>query len=303
MARRILITGVSGFTGRHLAAHLRGMPDVYVLGTSRSDRGEAAVDAFRRCDLADPADVAELIAWARPDVVHHLAGLHGAATAAELQAVNVGGFETLRRALRGCARSTPVRMLVVGSAAEIGPVDGDQLPVDESVACRPATPYGASKHAVVRSALTEPADSGLGIVVARTFNLLGAGLDARLAPGAFAAQVRAIARGAPAEIRCGWLDGRRDYLDAADAARAYALLADHAPPGTLVNVCSGNPIRLGDLLTRMLQLAGVRATVVAGARGPHDVIDIHGSHTRLSALTGWQPAVPLDESLVSLLRP
>lgn len=301
MPRRVLITGVNGFTGRHLAAALGEDPGLVVLGTGRGPRSAVPLAGYQPCDLACREQVASLVAWARPEVVYHLAAAWGDASPAELEAVNLGGFEQLRDQLRRLAATSPVRMLVVGSAAEIGPVAPEQLPLDELVACRPATPYGASKHAVVRSAVAEPADTGLEIVVARPFNLLGAGLDRRLAPGAFAAGVAAVACGETDTIQTGWLDARRDYLDVADAVAAYRLLVDLAAPGTLAHVCSGRSVRIGDLLERLITLAGVRPTVLSAPHPrEHDIADIRGSHARLTALTGWRPRVPLERSLAAL---
>ena len=301
MRCRVLITGVNGFTGRHLASALGGEPDLVVLGTGRRLGSPVPLAGYRPCNLADRGQVGELVAWSRPDVVYHLAAQWGDASPAELTAANVTGFEYLRDHLRRAAARQPVRMLVIGSAAEVGQVAPTDLPLDERVSCRPTTAYGASKHAVVRAALGEPADTGLEIVAARPFNLLGAGLDRRLAPGAFAAAVQAVARGETDAIRTGWLEARRDYLDVADAVSAYRLLLEHASPGTLAHVCSGRSVRLGDLLAQLMAIAGVRATVIATPYPrPHDLADIRGSHARLTALTGWQPCVSLERSLAAL---
>lgn len=301
MLRRVLITGVDGFTGRHLEALLRSDPELDVLGTGRRDRPGVSPEAYRRCDLTVDDDVRSLVAWARPQVVYHLAGLRGGSEEM-LQAVNVAAFERLRHELRSLAGAMPVRMLVVGSAAEIGPVPADRLPVDEHAPCHPVTAYGRSKQALVQSALAEPRESGLEIVVARTFNLIGAGLDVALAPAAFAAQVRACQRGDARDIRCGWLGGRRDYLDVADAVRGYRLLLEHGRPCEVVNVCSSRMIRMGEILDTLLTIAGVRVPIVAPAEpSPHDIPAICGSHERLTSLTGWQPRIDITTSLVTLL--
>ena len=155
MRRRVLITGVDGFTGRHLAESLTDDPETIVLGTGRRSATTTNVAGYRCCDITDAAAVRELVDCAEPDVVYHLAALLGDKSSADLEAVNVGGFENLRGPLRTLARRRTVRMLVVGSAAEIGNVPPSLLPVDESVDCRPVTAYGRSKHALVRSALAE----------------------------------------------------------------------------------------------------------------------------------------------------
>ncbi|MEI7782107.1 MAG: NAD-dependent epimerase/dehydratase family protein, partial [Planctomycetota bacterium] len=121
MPCRVLITGIEGFTARHLAASLRADPGLRVLGTGRRDRTTSPVDGYQPCDITDRDAVRALVAWARPDVVYHLAGLRGDASEADMHAVNVGGFELLRTALRHSAAGRPVRLLVIGSAAEIGP--------------------------------------------------------------------------------------------------------------------------------------------------------------------------------------
>jgi GDP-4-dehydro-6-deoxy-D-mannose reductase len=301
-SRRVLITGVNGFSGRHLAAFLARDPGLAVLGTGRSVRTSVPVAGYRPCDITDEQAIHELVAWAEPDVVYHLAGAWNAATDEALVDVNVRAFERLRDAIRLQARGRRVRVLVVGSAAEIGLVMPEQLPVDESIACHPVTAYGRSKHALVQTALAEPRDSGLEIVVARPFNLIGAGVSDKLAPGRFAAAVRAVARGETDTIHCGWLDGRRDYLDIEDAVRAYHQLMEYAPAGTLGNVCSGRSVRTGELLDRLVKRAGVAPRVVAAAPPRDgDLADIRGSHALLSSMTGWQPVIELDESLTALL--
>lgn len=302
MSRRVLITGATGCSGRHLAAHLRESCADVVLGTGRRATPPPRLDGYRPCDLTDPRAAAALVEWARPDVVHHLAGGRGADTQPEAHRRAVDAFENLRAALRARIDRRPVRLLVVGSAAEIGRVPDTLLPVDETVECRPLTAYGAAKHAVVQAALAEPRGGGLDIVVARTFNLVGPGLDERLALGRFAAHVRAARRGAAGVLRCGWLGGRRDLVDVRDAVRAYRLLADAGPPGTIANVCSGTSWRMADLLERLVAIAGVRVEVeAAGQPGADDVADMRGSHRTLSRMTGWQPAIALERSLADML--
>ncbi len=301
MPRRILITGVNGFTGRHLAEALAQDPTAIVCGTGRRAACRLPLAHYRACDMTDMVAVRDLVAWAAPDTIYHLAGCQADAAPGDFMRVNVGGFERLRDALRPRATQKPMRMLVVGSAAEIGHVSSERLPVDESVVCQPTSPYGQSKHAVVQAALAEPAGSGLEIVVARPFNLIGAGVSRGLAPGRFAAAVRAVANGETDTIVCRWLGGRRDYLDIRDAVEAYQLLLAHAPPGTLTNVCSARSVQTGDLLEGLMAIAGVTARVVAEDHPqPHDIADIRGSHGLLTALTGWKPTTPLHDSLTAV---
>ena len=144
MARRILITGATGCSGSHLAALLRDEPDLVLFGTGRRGRATPQLDGYLPCDLAEPAAAEAVVEWARPDVVYHLAGGRGDGSDADCHRINAELFEHLLAAVRRQSGRRPVRMLVVGSAAEIGRVPADRLPVDETVACRPLTAYGAS---------------------------------------------------------------------------------------------------------------------------------------------------------------
>ncbi len=329
---RVLITGVHGFTGRHLAARLAQTATASLmgldLGSSTSRVGQARESErrptnsagswwaggrrgglvppydFLPCDLTDPGAVRQAVERADPDVVFHLAGIFGADSPEEIQRVNVGGFVCLRNALRQhagrCQR--PIRLLVVGSAAELGIAGATRLPVAENACCQPRTAYGRSKWEVTRLALAEPPDGPLAIVVARPFNLVGPGLSPRLALGSFARQIADVALGRADAIRCGPLDARRDYLDVRDAVEAYRLLADRGRPGELYHVCSGRSYEIGDLLQRMLALAGVKAAIHSSpADRAGDLADIYGDPGKIAAECGWTAKIDIQRSLADLV--
>ena len=369
---RVLITGASGFTGRHLAARLAQTTSARVIGldqapplppgegwgegsqaktqTSRvgpacvSERrptnsvenrwaggrlgglvppydsrdgqslvlpphpdplpeGEGDAD-FLPCDLTDPEAVRQAVERADPDLVFHLAGIFGSDSPEEIRRVNVGGFVHLRDALRRQAgrRGRPIRMLVVGSAAELGITGATRLPVAENACCQPETAYGRSKWEATRLALAEPTDGPLAIVVARPFNLVGPGLSPRLALGNFARQIADVVRGRADAIRCGPLDTRRDYLDVRDAVEAYRLLVERGRPGQLYHVCAGRSYRIGDLLQRMLALAGASAAILSQPTDrAGDLADIYGDPGKIAAECGWTAKIDIDRSLADLL--
>jgi GDP-4-dehydro-6-deoxy-D-mannose reductase len=304
--QRILITGVGGFGGRHLLARLRGEHPAAIIGLDTLPVEAVAPDdwTYLRCNLTDAAAVLQAVEQARPQIVFHLAGRFRASSAEQLRQVNVDGFRHLVTALRQAAeRTRPIRMVSVGSAAEIGSAGIARLPVTEEVACQPDTDYGRSTFEATRLALAEPVDGPLEIIVARPFNLIGAGLDPALSLGSFAQQVAVAARGQLDSIRCGRLDTRRDYVDVHDAVEAMLALAFRGRPGQIYNVASGRSYAIGDLLERMIRLAGLSVPVVVDPARlrPDDIADIYGDPTKLSRETGWQPTVPIDQSLASLL--
>jgi nucleoside-diphosphate-sugar epimerase len=300
---RVLITGATGFSGRWLIDHLRRGPPATIIGLGTSAACDLPLDAYLPCDVGDLVALEQAVAEARAGLVFHLAGRNAFSPAEEIERVNVAGFDNLCRALRAWARSEPVRLITIGSAAELGSTAAARLPVDEAAPCAPESPYGRSKWAATQRALAMQPDERLHVIVARPFNLVGPGLDARLALGSFAAQLAAAARGETSEVRCGSLETRRDYVDVRDAVAAYAALAQHGRPGQLYHVCRGRSYRLGDLLDQMIALAGVsvRVVVEASRRRAGDLPDIYGSHARLTAATGWQPRIAMAESLADML--
>lgn len=306
--RRVLVTGAAGFSGRHLVARLRSRRPAAIVGLDRTPATPAtplAVDDYLGCDLTDRRAVDRAVFRACPDVVFHLAGLFGSASADEIWNVNVCGFGHLCEALRNCRRDPgcPIRMVTVGSAAELGTAGAAELPVTEAAPCLPESPYGKSKLAATRLALEEPAGGPLRIVVARPFNLVGPGFAADLALGSFARQIVAVTRGEAAAVRCGALHPKRDFVDVRDAAEAYLALAEHGRPGEVYNVCSGRSCPIGDLLRQMIALAGGGVPVLEDRsrfrRG--DLADVYGDRSKITRDTGWRPAIPIHRSLADLM--
>jgi GDP-4-dehydro-6-deoxy-D-mannose reductase len=301
---RVLITGVGGFTGRWLVAHLRSGPRVHLAGLGRSADTRWDLDSYAACDLRNLGQVVATVARVRPEFVFHLAGCNAFAPAEEIESVNVRGFDNLVAAIEAAKLSRPVRMLTIGSAAELGRQGAAKLPVNEAAPCHPESAYGRSKWSVTERALAGGNSAGIEIVVARTFNLAGPGLDRRLALGNFAAQIAAIERGRSGEICCGRLDTRRDYVDVRDAVAAYAAVIERGRSGEVYNVCSGRSHALGDILAAMLKIAGATPTIRADQSPPRpgDLPDVYGSYLKLAAATLWQPTIPLEQSLAEMLE-
>jgi len=305
MIQRVLITGVRGFTGRHLAARLRQGAHRQLFGIGTAEDKPAALDGYYACDLADAFRVEQVIDEVRPDVVYHLAGVTSGVNPEQIRAINEGGFAHLCDSLRRSAvrRDRAVRLLTVGSAAELGSRGAARLPVGEDADCYPETPYGRTKYEVTRRAQAESVDGPLEIVVARAFNLVGPGMGTHLAFGRFAAQIAAFRRGETDALRCGNLSSRRDFIDVRDAVDAYIAIARDGRAGELYNISSGRSYEIGDLLRRMIAASGVDVPVFveSAAQRPGDLADIYGDPSKTAAAVGWRATTPIERSLADLL--
>lgn len=302
--QRTLITGIGGFSGRHLAQQLRNEAAGELFGLGTAAATDVPCSRYFCCDLTDPRAVQHAVDEARPDVVFHLAALTAGTSAERMHDVNVRGFVNLCDALRREAlqNNKPVRMVVVGSAAELGATGTARLPVAEDAPCEPETVYGRTKHEVTRRALREPAHGPLRISAARTFNLVGPGLSANLSLGRFVEQIAAFARGETATLRCGNLAARRDFIDVRDAAAAYIAIARRGLPGELYNVCRGESHEIGTLLNHLIAASDLNILIEADPTPrPGDLADVYGDPTKTERATGWRATTPIETSLEEML--
>lgn len=307
---RILITGIAGFAGSKLAEHLIAFPDQEVHGViHRSDRRIQPIRAFlhlHRGDLRDPTWVHTLIRDVQPDAVYHLAAWSDVGgswihpwTAYELNILcQLNLLEALRRHAPTC------RTLVVTSNEVYGLVHPEDIPIDEDTPFRPNSPYGVSKIAQDMMALQYWNSHRLPTLRARSFNHLGPGQADDFVASAFARQIAAIEAGLQEPvIRVGNLDAVRDFTDVRDVVRAYRLLMRHGQAGEAYNVGSGrgHPIRW--ILETLLSLATVPIAVEQDPARlrPSDVPISVCDNRRLVEATGWQPTIPLEESLRDVL--
>ena len=304
MPRR-LVTGAAGFAGQHLLRELRQTPGALV-GWYRPGvppPPTAPIDVeWHAVDLRDARDVAAALDACAPTAIYHLAGAanQGASWADTDVALELNAFVT-HRLLQNVARQCPdARVLVTTSAVVYAP---STEALDEESPLRPTSPYGVSKLAqelVARRAAAE----GLHVVVARPFNHIGPGQDPAYFAPSFARQLARIEAGLdPPVLHVGNLDAARDLSDVRDVVRAYRLLLDAGAPGVVVNVCRGEAFIVGDLLQALVRRCRVAVDIqVDSARlRPSDTPRLLGDRTMLTALTGWTPAIPMDQTLENIL--
>jgi len=300
VTRLPLVTGATGFAGGHLIAHLSSLGiNARAWGHRATPAAAGGSTEWTAVDLLDRKSVCAALEAARPSAIYHCAGIadvHGAWSApASALRVNAIGTHNLLEAVRGIGLDC--RVLVTGSAL----VYRQSLdPITEDHAIGPTTPYGVSKLAQEMTARESPIHT----LLARPFNHAGPGQSPAYATSAFAQQIAEIEAGRrEAVLRAGNLEAKRDITDVRDTVRAYHALVEHGIVRRPYNVCSGKAYTMRTLLDILLSLARVRVTVETDPARlrPSDTPVVHGSHDRLTADTGWEPLIPIEQTLSDLL--
>ena len=290
-----VITGGSGFLGSHLLARLGADASRLEVVAVGRHRPVGWAGRFERADLADRDEVARLMTDLRPSIVWHLAGRTPPAPPDEFYQANTLATVHLLDALRSLGQ--PVRVILAGSAGELGPVPDADLPVGEDWPCRPVDPYGLSKY--LASAAGMAAREPLSVVVARIFNPIGPGLPASQALGRFA---RTLADGdGPLRLTVGDLTARRDFVDVRDVAEAFLALAERGS-GRVYHVGTGQSHRVSDGLDRLIALSGRPVTIAVDPSFPRPTgpTDSRADIARINAEVGWSPRIRFDQSLADL---
>lgn len=301
---RVLITGITGFTGIHLAHHLL-LKGAQVFGFSRAitelPPALAEKVGLYSGDICDQATLEKVLVEAQPDIIYHLAGLLKSAKVEDFYQINVLGTVALFEAIIAVGQ-TP-RVLVSSSSAVYGKGMAGR-PITEQFQLRPITHYGVSKVAQEAVAQRYYLTHRLSVVRSRAFNLLGPGQPLTLACSAFARQIAlAEQSGAGGEIVTGNLSARRDFTDVRDAVEAYELIAQHGKAGDVYNVCSQQAVSTQTCLEMLIRMACVplKITLDPAQAQTNDVPLQIGSAAKLFQRTGWQAKIALQQSLADLL--
>ncbi|MFN0277734.1 MAG: NAD-dependent epimerase/dehydratase family protein [Pyrinomonadaceae bacterium] len=281
---RILVTGGTGFIGRHVVSHLTSdqlRPLVTVFNKSVPDNPH--VD-FVNLDLTDRTEVNQLIAAYKPQVVLHLAGVTGNddPSGKLYDDVNYNGTINLLSALEKTGVS---RVVMLGSAAEYG---NQPIPFKEDVQAQPVSHYAVSKAKANEFALELHASNGLPVTILRVFTAYGFGQPDKM----FLSQL--VTHGLLNQ-HFSMSDGlqRRDFVYVEDVAAAImsAMTAENVV-GRIINVASGNGTVLRDLAQQVWKICGAdsdRLDIGSRDKTGDDSFDTEADISLAQELLNWRP--------------
>lgn len=301
---RVLITGASGFAGGWLCRACVEAGDT-VVGLSRSGSvpdGAAGIAV----DLRDSDAILSAVRRAAPDVVYHLAALSNVGRSwsepATTLDVNGRGAISLLEAVRIAAGDA--RVVWVSSSEVYGTVT--ELPIAETSPPTPESPYAVSKLAGEGLANVYAHAYGLRVVIARPFSHSGPGQRSLYLMSNLCRQAADARRSGQESLRVvtGRAQTRRDFTDVRDVVRAYRMLAADDSLAGVFNICSGVTRSTAEQVAALAALIDPIAVehVVDPARvRASEVLELRGTHARLTAASGWQPRIPFETTLADTL--
>jgi len=308
---RILITGVTGFAGSHLASHLAAETQYRLYGVSRNlrrmlPRLQPRITCFQG-DLQDAAFVAEVLQTVQPDVVYHLAGqpFVPAAWSQPWETIKLNVLPQLNLLQVIVAQKLQVRFISVSSGKVYGVAAAARIPFKEDMLLEPDNPYDLSKVTEDLMALQYFQSFGVETIRARPFNHIGPRQSHRFVAAAFARQIARIEAGLqPPAVRVGNLAARRDFSDVRDVVRAYILLAEKGRPGEAYNIGSGKAVPVQTILDTLVDMSSAAIAIEPDPERmrPSDQPVSYGDTAKLRHETGWQPEISLEESLRDILN-
>ena len=302
-----LIVGAGGFVGGYLAEYLAvsGGCKVYATKLSSENAGIPLAET-RDLNILDRAAIAALLEEVRPDYIFHLAAQSSVAVSwkrPDLTVdVNIKGTLNLLEAVRESGLSP--RLLLIGSSEEYGYLRPEDIPVGEETLPRPGNIYAVTKNAQNQLGRLYAQAYGLDVLSTRSFNHIGPNQAPIFVVADFCKQVAEIEAGQrEAVLRVGNLSAQRDFTDVRDVVRAYGLLAEKGAPGETYNVGQGRAVSIQEILDRLLELSSSSIEVVTDPAKlrPIDVPIIQADISKLQAVTGWAPKIPLSQTLEDTL--
>ncbi len=310
MTHRALITGITGFVGRHLYAHLQECGD-QVIGLAPfpvtegpswgrlPDNGEILIWDFAESGEC-PNDIKARIRRFDPTVVYHLAAISVPEDCGQAEpnpkawAINVDGTRRIIELLQEtCGRPR----FVFVSTSHVYRVPQDKVTfVDEAYPVNPRNAYAQTKWAAERIVQAAIEEHGLDAIIVRAFPHSGPGQSERMMLPSWAAQ---FARGNQT-IQVHTLQATIDLSDVRDVVRAYRLLADGGLPGEVYNLGSGVPRTSAQVFELLRLLANPHCEVVETHPGiKYDPI---ADLRKIQSHTHWTPQIPLEQTVADTYR-
>jgi GDP-4-dehydro-6-deoxy-D-mannose reductase len=309
---KILITGITGFVGSHLAEFLLKKGDCEIYGLKRWRSPLTNIKAIAKDitlidgDLRDSASMNKIIRDIQPDRIFHLAAQSYVPTSfnapTDTIETNVNGTINLLEAVRN-AKINP-RIHICSSSEVYGQVYENELPIKEINPFRPSSPYAISKVGEDLVGAQYFKSFGMQNIISRSFTHTGPRRGEVFVVSAFAKQIAEIEKGKREPVlRHGNLKSVRTFLDVRDIVRAYDLLIEKGEPGEAYNIGGETHMEIGEMLNMLLKMSDTKIELVVDPKllRPSDVTLQIPDVSKFKEATGWKPEIPFEQTLKDTL--
>lgn len=308
--KKYLITGIGGFVGRYFWEYLlEHEPEAQVLGLDMMQAAPWTHPSFRysQLNLMDAPALRGIIADFQPDYIVHLASISSVGQSWKAPAAcftnNTTIFLNLVEAVR--AECPSARLLSIGSSEEYGNYPPEAMPLREEYELRPCNPYAVARVAQEMLSKLYAESYGLNIMMTRSFNHIGPRQKDIFVVPSFVKQLVEIRKnGGKGIIRVGNIDIIRDFLDVRDVVDAYYRILTQGTPGEVYNVCSGQGIRLGDIISITANILSIEPNIKVDPIliRPADNAVIIGACSRLQNDLAWKQAFSLEQTMHDIIN-
>jgi GDP-mannose 4,6-dehydratase len=312
---KVLITGITGFVGSHLAEYiLTNHPEVAVHGLKRwrssKDNIRGILDKIQLHDgdLRDLSSMVGVLQATKPDIVFHLAAQSFVTTSysAPIDTLdcNISGTANLLEAIRICGMNPVIH--ICSSSEVYGQVAKEDLPIREECPLRPVSPYAVSKVGEDMLGYMYWQAYGIKTIRTRMFTHSGPRRGEVFVDSFFSLQVARIEKGMQEPvIRVGNLDSVRTFADVRDTVRAYWLLAQKCQPGEVYNIGGDVTMTIREMLDMLLGMTSykgkIEVRVDPALIRPADVTLQIPCADKFKSETGWTAAIPYEQTLRDML--
>jgi len=312
--KKVLITGITGFVGSHLADYLLKNADYKIFGLKRINSKLNNIEHILEKitlidgDLIDQSSLINAIKISKPDYIYHLGALSWVKPSWDMPAaymyINAIGTINLFEALKNTGYKP--KILVSCTPEEYGDVPKDLIPITEETRLAPVNLYAASKTAQDAVCQAYQASYGFKVIRTRAFNHEGPRRDTLGALSSFAYQISRIEEGLQDPIvKVGNLQVRRNFTDVRDMVEAYFLAMEKGIPGELYLIGSDQIFTIKECLEMLIDLSPMRGKIkyqVDPQRvRPTELRLLIGKFDKFEKLTNWKPKITLKQTLESML--
>jgi GDP-4-dehydro-6-deoxy-D-mannose reductase len=309
---RILITGFTGFVGGHLVEHCcMRYPEAEIFGLYHRTLPQQVSPPTQRvvplkADILQADEVRQALAYARPDIIFHLAAQSSVAVswADPIQTLQINALGALHLLEIVRQEHPTTRVLLVGSAEQYGSVLPHENPIHEEQPFKPGNSYAISKVTQDLYGYQYFVAHGLPIVRVRSFNHFGPRQADHFVIAGFARQIALVEAGRAEPIMMvGNLQAKRDFLPIEDVVEAYLAVAERGQTGEVYNVGSGKAHPIGTILDCLLSFAKrpIQVCQDPARMRPVDIPLLEADISRILAHTDWRPTKSFEVAIAETL--